>query len=168
MNMPVDPQWVSDSARRSASSHPPRQAAGNPFLRTSQRALRVLLALTFGQRALVDLSQVAGCDADAASTQVWTVADELAAAARVDRVVGQLIDDALALRLARVARPYQDRSICALATVWARQRTTLPGPQIAALLWVVVRSSAPCTGQFEAALVDELNWRAMRLLGARS
>ncbi|MGK0359496.1 MAG: hypothetical protein ACI9U2_001798 [Bradymonadia bacterium] len=165
MNMPVDPQYFADPARRST---PPHGAAANPLLHASQSALRFLLALTFGRRALADLSRLAACDADAAATQMWTVADDLAAAARIDRVVGQLVDDALGVRLAKPAQPYRERSICALATVWARHRTTLAGPQIAALLWVVVRSNMPCTRQFEAALVDEMTWRAARTLGAQS
>lgn len=167
MNMPVDVHPPNDSARRSVPFHPPRRAAGNPLLYASQDALRFLLALAFGRRALADLSRLAACDLEAASAQVWTVADDLAAAARVDGVVGQLVDDALALRLTRAARPFVGRSVCALATTWARQRATLAGPAVAALLWVVVRSTSPCTRQFEATLLGELRWRAARGLGAR-
>jgi hypothetical protein len=129
--------------------------------------LRCLLGMVFEQREAAELLRVATGCTDAMTLRPGALVDHLGRLAQTDARVGRLLEQSLACRLFAAAVPFADMPLCTMALLWATRRHTLDGMTIAALLWLTIRSAAPCRQHFAQRLLQDIRWLGARAVGVR-
>ena len=142
----------------------PRTSGGNPFGDSSQDCLTILLQMALDQGDIIHLmSQHANQEADS-SFDSSSDYRQLARLAQVDEKTACLIDDQCQRKLGGKQMNMSACSMYELACAWGRLKDSTDGKSIATLLWLVARSRLKCFRKLEAAMVEELRHRAIKLM----
>ena len=88
----------------------------------------------------------------------------LARLAQIDDKTACLIDDQCQRKLGARQSNISGCSMYELACAWGRLKDSTDGKSIATLLWIVARSRLACFRKLEAAMVEELRHRAIKLM----